>query len=290
MSASPDRPPAADGETLGQGTVLAELRSRLEAAYAQLHRYAADFNISVQKSQEKEKDLARANYQLHLYAHDLRVALDAEKAKTAEVESAYYDTVLRLMLASQYRDLETGEHIQRMVDYVRLLAVHWGLPEAEAEIMASAAALHDLGKIAVDDSILRKAGDLTPEEREVMELHTVRGAEMLAGSPSPILQQAHEIALTHHERWDGSGYPRGLAGKRIPLAGRLVMLADQYDALRSSRPYKPAFDHAKTARVLLEGDGRTRPEHFDPRLLELFRDVHQGLDEVWRRWQEAHPQ
>jgi len=262
---------------------------RLQGAYAQLYRYAADFNVSVQKSQEKEKDLARVNRQLLLYARDLKAALDAERARTAEVESAYYDTVLRLMLASQYRDLETGEHIQRMIDYVRLLAVCWGVAEAEAEILASAAALHDLGKIAVDDSILRKPGALTPEEREVMELHTVRGAEMLQGSPSPILQQAHEIALTHHERWDGTGYPQGLAGEDIPLSGRLVMLADQYDALRSPRTYKPAFDHPRTVHILLQGDGRTLPEHFDPRLLALFRDVQEELDEIWRRWREAHP-
>ena len=112
------------------------------------------------------------------------------------------------------------------------------------------------------------------------------GARILAGSPSPLLQRAHEIALTHHENWDGSGYPRGLVGEAIPLAGRLVMLADRYDALRSERPYKEAYDHRKTVEILFRGSSdRTRPEHFEPRLLELFARIHPEFDAIWRTWQ-----
>jgi putative two-component system response regulator len=235
---------------------------------------------------EREQDLARIRKQLVLYARDLKQTLDAERRRAGELESAYYDTVLRLMLASQYRDDETGEHIRRIVDYVRRLALGLGIDGGEAELLAAAAALHDVGKIAIDDAILRKPGPLTAAEWKVMKRHTTIGARILEGSPSPLLKLGHDIALTHHESWDGTGYPRGLAGEDIPLAGRLVMLADRYDALRSRRPYKPAFDHETAVRMLLhEDDVRTRPAHFEPRLLELFTQIHPDFDAIWRTWQ-----
>lgn len=249
----------------------------------------SDQDLNVARSEsllDHDQDSARMRKQLLLYARDLKQTLDAERSRAAELETAYYDTVLRLMLASQYRDDETGEHIRRIVDYVRLLGLGLGLDRSEAELVASAAALHDVGKIAIDDAILRKPGPLTPPEWETMKRHTTIGARILEGSPSPLLKLGHEIALTHHENWDGSGYPYGLAGEDIPVAGRLVMLADRYDALRSRRPYKPAFDHETTVGQLLEeGDGRTLPAHFEPRLLELFAEIHPEMDAIWRTWQ-----
>ena len=264
---------------------LAESNRRLEATYAQLQRYAGDLNTALRQVAEKNRDVERARGQLHLYARDLQRVLTAERAHAAELESAYYDTVLRLMLASKYRDDETGEHIQRITDYVRVLARHLKLEPSEAEVMASAAALHDVGKIAVDDAILRKPGQLGPEEWTAMQQHTVLGARMLEGSPSPLLQHGHQIALTHHENWDGTGYPCGLGGEDIPLSGRLVAIADRYDAIRSPRPYKPAFEHDRAVRCLVVGDGRTAPEHFDPRILEAFEVLHPEFNAVWQRWQ-----
>lgn len=263
-----------------------DLERELKSVYAQLHRYAQDLKVSLERTSEKERDVVRTQRQLQLYARDLKHALDAERSRTAELESAYYDTVLRLMLASRYRDDETGEHIQRIIDYVRILAREIGLGRHEAEVIASAAALHDVGKIAIDDAILKKPGPLDRAEWELMKQHTILGAEMLEGSPSPLLQHGQVIALSHHEAWDGSGYPRGLKGEDIPLEGRLVMLADRYDALRAARPYKPSFDHETTVSYLVEGDGRTRPEHLDPQLLELFGKIHPVFDEVWQRWQK----
>jgi putative two-component system response regulator len=156
-----------------------------------------------------------------------------------------------------------------------------GYVAEEAQHLAEASKLHDIGKIGIEDAILRKNGPLTREEWALMHQHTVIGAELLSGSPSPLLQRAERIALHHHERWGGTGYPYGLRGEEIPLEARIVMLCDQYDALRSVRPYKPAFEHAVVCDILLNGDGRTHPQHFDPKLLRLFRDLQSRFQRIW---------
>jgi putative two-component system response regulator len=141
--------------------------------------------------------------------------------------------------------------------------------------------MHDVGKIGIPDVILRKVGPLDDSEWKVMRNHAALGASLLKGTPSPLLELAGQIALTHHERWNGSGYPQGLRGDDIPLAGRIVMLADQYDAMRSRRPYKVAFSHEQTCDIIVHGDGRTLPEHFDPQLLAVFREAHPRLQTIY---------
>jgi putative two-component system response regulator len=143
-----------------------------------------------------------------------------------------------------------------------------------------ASSLHDIGKIGISDTILLKNGPLDPEERRAVELHTTIGASMLEDSPSQLLETASEIALTHHENWDGSGYPRQLKGDEIPLSGRMVRLADQYDALRSERTYKKAYTHDRAKEIILQGDKRTQPAHFDPKVLELFGEMHADFAEI----------
>jgi putative two-component system response regulator len=226
-----------------------------------------------------------AHSQLALYARDLKRVLDAERKKTRELEKAYRDTLYRLLRASQYKDDGTGSHLRRLRHFTKTLALGLELPPAEAELIAAAAPLHDVGKIGIPDAVLLKPGPLTPSEWKIIQKHPAIGASLLKGSPSPLLEMAQQIALTHHERWDGSGYPQGLQGEDIPLAGRIVMLVDQYDALRSPRPYKAAFEHAKTCDILLNGDGRTMPAHFDPHIMEAFGAMHREFavtyDRMW---------
>jgi HD-GYP domain-containing protein (c-di-GMP phosphodiesterase class II) len=142
------------------------------------------------------------------------------------------------------------------------------------------AQLHDVGKMSVDAAVLKKKGPLDQSERDEMNRHTVYGYQILTASPR--LSMGAEIALNHHEKWDGTGYPNRIGGEQIPLSARIVQLADIYDALRSERPYKPSFSHAKTVDILTKGDDRIDPKgHFDPKLIDLFRDNHVEFDRIW---------
>lgn len=184
----------------------------------------------------------------------------------AKLKGTAVDTIFRLAVAAEYRDDETGFHIHRMSDYAEAIARALGLPEQASETIKLASPMHDVGKIGVPDAILKKPGKLTPEELEEMRLHTVKGGAILQGSDSELLQMAFNIAMTHHEKFDGSGYPNRLAGKQIPIEGRIVAVADVFDALTNRRCYKPAFALDEAKRILLEGRGA----HFDPDMIDAF--------------------
>jgi len=183
-----------------------------------------------------------------------------------EAHAAHLDSIHRLVLAAGFRDHGIATHIHRIGGYVGVLAQALHLPPGEVEILIHASPLHDVGKIAIPDSILLKAGPLTAEERAVMRTHTLIGGRILAGALSKVIQTGEVIALTHHEKWDGSGYPLGLAGEAIPLAGRLCAVVDAFDALTSDRPYREPLGSDQALGAMREDRGR----HFDPALFDLF--------------------
>lgn len=188
-----------------------------------------------------------------------------EEVHRAQIE-ANLELVRRLALAAEYRDDETGGHNDRIGRYSAIVGRSLGLEPSECEMLAYAASLHDIGKIGIPDRILLKNGALEPEERAQIQLHTELGAKILAEGEHPMVQMAHRVALYHHERWDGSGYPKGLRGTDIPVEGRIVAVCDVFDALTHCRPYKPAWTVEDAVREIEKGRGT----HFDPNVVDAF--------------------
>jgi len=209
------------------------------------------------------------------------------QARTHALRDAFLEAIFTLMRAAEYRDDETGAHVKRISYYTRVLAEGLGMDKDFCNMIFYASPMHDIGKIGTPDRILLKPGGFTPEEWEIMKQHTVTGDRILADTTSPYLKMGREIALGHHERWDGGGYPAGLKGEAIPLPARIMQIADVYDALRSRRPYKPSFDHIRAVEIICKGDGRTAPTHFDPEILNAFRKQSNTLNEIFEEHNQA---
>ncbi len=202
-------------------------------------------------------------------------------ASRKKAEGLSMDIVKRLTTVAEFRDSEAGAHVSRIGIFSEMIAKSLGMPSDFCSIIKQASPLHDIGKLGVTDYILFKLGPLKNEEFEIMKTHTSQGQRILSGSSNPVLRMAESIALNHHERWDGRGYPKGLEEEQIPLEGRIVMIVDQYDALRSERPYKPALGHEDVFKIITEGDGRSLPHHFDPEVLSTFTNMAPKFKEVF---------
>ncbi len=276
--------------------ILMTAYAEMDLAVDAVKQGAFDFIIKPYKPEHLIHAVEKAveHHRLVLMERDYKANLEKEVvSRTRELsdalkllESTSKELVERLTAVSEFRDPETGAHIKRIGYYSGLMTKRLDMPDDFVERITFAACMHDLGKIGIPDSVLLKPGPLSKDEWEIMKTHTAIGHRMLDKSPYPSIQMAASIALNHHERWDGGGYPQALKTRDTPIEGRIVMLVDQYDALRSKRPYKEPFTHEKTLKIILEGDGRTMPGHFDPKLLETFAGIAADFDEIFKLHQD----
>jgi putative two-component system response regulator len=254
------------------------------------HVKALDIGVNdfLSKTAEPEEILARIRShlkikQLNDELNDYRESLEKMVAlRTLQLKDASLEVIWRLTAASEHRDNETGAHIKRMSHYSAAIAKKMGLAKKTVETILYGAPMHDIGKIGIPDRILLKPGKLDDDEWMIMKQHPVIGANILKGSKIGFVRMGAMIAMTHHEKWDGSGYPQGLKAKRIPLAGRIVALADVFDALTSERPYKKAFSIEKANQIIEQGRGH----HFDPAVVDAFFAIQDEILELKEQYQD----
>lgn len=239
---------------------------------AQIFRYAQDIQkLSAERDNavKNEKKGNAAYKQLERFKNDFMMLLKQKEKSYQALESSHLDTIRRLAIAAEFKDNDTGEHIVRMSRFSSMIARAYGQDEKYCNLLEQASPMHDIGKIGIPDDVLKKPGELTEEEWALMRKHPEYGANMLSGSDVPVLQMAEEVALGHHEKFDGSGYPSNLKGEQIPLSARIVALADFFDALTMDRCYRPAFSDEKALTMIKENSGT----HFDPSVVKAFFSV-----------------
>lgn len=250
-------------------------------------------------------DEVEARVETHLKIIRLRREIEAlnsslkerVQSQIREISDSQIATIIALAKLAEYRDTDTGNHIFRVQRYCRALAQRLAdekvfgsvIDDSFVTTIFQASALHDIGKVGISDDILLKPGKLTSEEFEIMKTHTTIGAETLSAvmesyPENTFVRMGVETARSHHEHWDGSGYPGGLVGEAIPLSARILAIPDQYDALRTKRPYKPEYSEAETYTILTEGDGRSSPSHIDPRVLAAFKKSASEFDAIFEEF------
>lgn len=275
----------ADAQLQDRPILMVTAAAEKQILYAALDAGATDF---LTKPIDKHEFFPRVHNMLQLRkamadtAHRADELAEAVRKATDEIHERERETITRLARAAEFRDPETGAHITRMAHYACIIARKMQLPENTIDMLMSAAPMHDVGKLGTPDHILLKPGKLDENELVIMRQHTTIGFEILRNSSSPVLQMAAEIALTHHEKYDGTGYPKGINGVNIPLSGRIVAVADVFDALTSDRPYKTAWSLERARDHLIAGKGL----HFDPTCVDLFLSQWDEILEIHETYQD----
>jgi putative two-component system response regulator len=239
-------------------------------------KYAEDFSVLYNAHKTQRKALDIANLQINEYAKN-------EDMSYERLSKVYLSALECLSIAAEYKDEDTGKHIQRMSGYSQILAKNYGLSDEAIDMLKHAASMHDIGKVGIPDHIMQKPHKLTAEEFNIVKSHTIIGANILKGLKSPVTDMARRVAISHHEKWDGSGYPSGIKRERIPIEGRIVSLADVFDALTSKRPYKQAYPFNKTIEIIKNESGKS----FDPEVVSVFM---KSCDELMELKEEVNGQ
>jgi putative two-component system response regulator len=240
-------------------------------------RLRARWLVSLKIAQDEIKAHRRQLEEtVEIRTHELQEALVEVEAARRRTHEAHMDTIHRLTLAGEYKDQDTADHVERIGRFSEVVARWMGLPPTTVETIRNAAPLHDVGKVGIPDAILLKPGKLEPEEWAVMRAHTTMGAQILARSESEVIQMGANIALSHHERWDGAGYPNRVAGADIPLEARICTVVDFFDALTVDRPYRKALPNEQVVEMMIEGSAK----HFDPDVLTVFLDAREEIKHV----------
>jgi putative two-component system response regulator len=261
-------------------TGLADRESRLRA----LENGAEDYlskPVDPAELKTKVRNHLRLKHYSDMLADFNRVLEQQVGARTAQLRDAYKEAIYLLTSAAEFRDTDTGIHVRRISHLTAALSRAMKMDAEFVDTIFYASPMHDIGKIGIPDSVLLKPGPLSPSERAIMRTHTTLGRSILRSGTSEYIRMGATIAETHHECWDGGGYPAGLKEEQIPMPGRIMLLCDQYDALRSKRPYKAPLGHETVMKVIREGDARTRPEQFCPSVLEAFDSCASEFDMIY---------
>jgi len=272
--------PATDKIPIIMVTSLGDQASRVKGLVQGVEEFITK-PVNANELQVRVRNLLRLKLAADVLLNHNEILEKEVGLRTGELQQSFEEGLQLLMRAAEYRDDETGSHVRRICHYTKALAAGLGMAPEFCETIFFASAMHDIGKIGIPDHILLKPGRFEPDEWEIMKTHASIGAEIMGSAKSPYMSMGKDIAMQHHERWDGSGYPQGLKEDDIALSARIMAICDVYDALRSHRPYKEPFEHEKSLHIIRFGDERVSPGQFDPDVRDAFVSAAEDFREIF---------